>query len=422
MLARKVCGSHMGIWLLVPEHLRLGSWDLLKAWSGGEDITIKPRLAMQIVHEAAICVSGMRPVRSLCHQGFELCNGLPFIATDKAIHELLDEHTIAQSRELQIALGQLRYSVGHYNGKLLALDPHRIGAYTRRIMPAKKKNPHLRAQKVMQMFTCIDALSGQPVAFTLGSSATQVSKATNKLHEMMKLILPDKGLVVADTEYFTEEIMNLFLEDNQFTILVPMPYIKRIKRIVNKLEYNWQWPGYAITETNYKMNKVQNPVNMIVQRTSEIKSEYKYKAFATTGNGNALKMITEDYPERWTIEEFFNFESAMGWNRTSTMNLNIRYGKMSLALIAQAATHQLRQKLPKPYKIWTAQHLAHTLFRGMEGDIRVSYDRIIVTFYNAPENLNLRQNFEHLPEKLEAEGINPKVPWLYDFKIDFRFK
>jgi hypothetical protein len=29
ILADKVTGSHLGLWLLVPEHLRLGSWDLL---------------------------------------------------------------------------------------------------------------------------------------------------------------------------------------------------------------------------------------------------------------------------------------------------------------------------------------------------------------------------------------------------------
>jgi len=46
----------------------------------------------------------------------------------------------------------------------------------------------------------------------------------------------------------------------------------------------------------------------------------------------------------------------------------------------------------------------------------------IVTFYNVPESLNLRKNYENLPEKLKAEGINPKVPWLFNFKVDFRFK
>jgi len=27
-----------------------------------------------------------------------------------------------------------------------------------------------------------------------------------------------------------------------------------------------------------------------------------------------------------------------------------------------------------------------------------------------------------LPEKLAQEGIPPYVPWLYNFKLDFRFK
>jgi len=30
--------------------------------------------------------------------------------------------------------------------------------------------------------------------------------------------------------------------------------------------------------------------------------------------------------------------------------------------------------------------------------------------------------YQGLPAKLISEGINPKVPWLYDYKLDFRFK
>ena len=32
LLADKVSGTMAGIWLLVPEHLRLGTWDLLRNW------------------------------------------------------------------------------------------------------------------------------------------------------------------------------------------------------------------------------------------------------------------------------------------------------------------------------------------------------------------------------------------------------
>ncbi len=112
----------------------------------------------------------------------------------------------------------------------------------------------------------------------------------------------------------------------------------------------------------------------------------------------------------------------MGWNSAKTLNLNIRYGKMTLALIAQATTHQLKKKLPKPYTNWTAEHLANSVLRGIDGDLKVKDDTIIVTLYNVPESLNLKKHYENLPEKLLEEGINPRVPWLFNYKVDFQFK
>ena len=42
LLADKVSGTMVGIWLLVPEYLRLGTWDLLKTWTGIADERIGP--------------------------------------------------------------------------------------------------------------------------------------------------------------------------------------------------------------------------------------------------------------------------------------------------------------------------------------------------------------------------------------------
>ena len=112
----------------------------------------------------------------------------------------------------------------------------------------------------------------------------------------------------------------------------------------------------------------------------------------------------------------------MGWNRASTFNLNIRYGKQSLALIAQAATHELKKKLPKPYSQWTAQHLARHVLTNMEGDLRVKGDTIIVTYYRDYRKLGIEKYYRNLNNRLQSEGVNPKIPWLFDFKLDFRFK
>ena len=95
LLADKISGNLVGLWLLIPEHLRLGTWDLLCGWSGQAGDCVEPRLALQLVHEAALCSTGLRRQRCLSQRGFELANGLPFVAGDMAVHELLAARTVA---------------------------------------------------------------------------------------------------------------------------------------------------------------------------------------------------------------------------------------------------------------------------------------------------------------------------------------
>ncbi|MDA1274196.1 MAG: hypothetical protein O2960_09105 [Verrucomicrobia bacterium] len=91
-------------------------------------------------------------------------------------------------------------------------------------------------------------------------------------------------------------------------------------------------------------------------------------------------------------------------------------------MIAQTVIYQLRERIGQPLRQWDAAHFARDLFGGLEGDIRVEEDTIIVPYYNAPKVELLRSHYEGLPDKLRAEGIKPEIPWLFDFKPDFRFK
>jgi len=95
---------------------------------------------------------------------------------------------------------------------------------------------------------------------------------------------------------------------------------------------------------------------------------------------------------------------------------------MTLALAAQAVIYQLRQRLGQPYDRWDASHFARQLFTGLDGDVRVSGDTILVTYYNAPHAEKLRAAYERLEAKLAAEGLSNRLPWLYNFKLDFCFK
>ncbi len=429
LLADKVSGNMVGLWLLVPEHLRLGTWELVCQWTQHSPQCVEPRLALQLVHEAALCVTGVRQARCLSQKGFELANGLPFVASDQAMHNLLNAHTVAEAEALQVHLGLLRRARGHFVGRVLAIDPHRIRSYSKRQMPRYGGDTTRKPFKAASTFFCLDADTHQPVCFTSGSCAVPVSQATPGLLRLSEAILcpePGQCLVVADTEHYTVDLTDHAHAHTRFDLLVPMPQSQALEKhmqLVPEAAFTPRWAGLATACVPYQLKHGKTgPHWLLIQRLGETPDTYEFKGFFGTRTGHVVDDLTLEFPKRWHVEEFFHASQALGWQRAGTPNVHIRYGQMSLALVAQAAIHEFRQRLGDPHSSWDAEHLAKAVFKGLDGDIRVRDDTIVVTFYNAPNVQILRQHYEHLPQKLAAENIDPRIPWLYDFKLDFRFK
>ena len=422
MLSQKVSGTSTGLWLLVPELLRLGAWDLLKGWTKGGDMDFEPRIALQVVNESAICINRVRKKNSLGHQGFQLANGMGRLVTDEQVHSLLNGHTMEEAQDLMVHLGHQRQLSGHYGGDIIAIDPHRIISASQRVMAKKKKVPDSPSGKMLQTFFSLSAQTGQPIMATIASTGMPTTRATKDLLTATGKIIRTDSLLVADKEHFTEELLTTVNENSCFDILTPTLSNKRIKTLMEDLTYKSLWAGYAIAETPFSFRDSKEVFRLIAQRSGEVPGQYTYKAFITTSPRPAQELMEENYyDKRWSIEEFFRFENEMGMKKASTLNLNIRYGKLALAMIAQAATYQLRAKLKKEYRKWDARHLATEILAWADGDVRVNDDTIIVTFYRAPQHLN-PNDYINLPQILQSENINPRIPWLYGFKLDFRFK
>ncbi len=429
LLADRVSGNMLGLWLLAPEHLRLGTWDVLCRWAQQPTERVEPRLALQLVHESALCVTGIRQARSLSQRGFELLNGLPFVASDQAIHDLLEAHTVPEAEALQVHLGLLRRARGHYKGKFLAIDPHRMRSYSKRQMCRYRGDDVSKPFKVAQTFFCLDGESKEPVCFTSGSSALSVTQATPGLSRLAGAILnPSSGetLMLADTEHYTRDLLEHVKEHTPFDLLVPMPNGRAQQsqmRAVADSCFTPRWAGIATAKLPYQMHGSRTVLlTQYIQRSGERPEEYAFKGFLCTRDGQEVDDLTLAYPHRWHVEEFFNAHQALGWQRGGTLNRNIRYAQMSMALVAEAVIYQFRQRVGPPWSEWDAKHLADAVFRGIDGDVRVSGDKILITLYNAPEAEKLRCHYEDLPAKLSAEQVDPRIPWLYGYKLDFRFK
>lgn len=429
LLADKITGNLVGLWLLAPEHLRLGTWDLLKQWAGPSPCELSSRLGMQLVHEAALGVVHLRTARCLTQKGFEVLNGMPFVASDQSIHDLLNAHTVQQAEALQFALGCIRRARGHFQGQLLAIDPHRLPSASQRQMPRYRDNTAVKPYKVSSAYFCLDAETHQPVCFLLTSSAMTVSQLVPRLLQLSARILnpavESKPLVVADNEHLSQDILDFVSIQTPFDILIPMSRTKSRQAALKAIpqeHFQSRWVGYATTHRPYQLKRSPNvDYCQLVQRSGEGK-DVVYNAFLSTRYRDEVDDLCIRFPQRWHIEEFFNAYQDLGWKRAGTMNFNIRFGQMSMALLAQAVCDQFRKRLGDPFASWDSKHFASAIFRGIDGDIRVADTTIIVTLYNPPVPDLLKKNYENLPNILEHQNIDPRIPWLFDYKLDFRFK
>jgi hypothetical protein len=235
-----------------------------------------------------------------------------------------------------------------------------------------------------------------------------------------------KPLVVADNEHYTDELFQFVSAQSPFDFLVPMRNTKQLAaslQAIPQQEFQPRWAGWATTHRPFHFKKhPENTYSQLVQRSGETPETFRYKAFLATTYRDEVVDLALNYPKRWHVEEFFNAYQHLGWQRAGTMNLNIRFAQMSMALVAQTVCDQFRMRLGDPFSSWDAPHFASTIFRGLDADIRVDDDTIIVTIYNAPNPDLLKKHYENLPRILERENVDPRIPWLYNFKLDFRFR
>jgi hypothetical protein len=325
----------------------------------------------------------------------------------------------------------LRRASGHFSGRLLALDPHRLVSYSKRDMVQRRPAASQPATKQAQTFFLLDAETGQPICLANASSARGVAQATEELLKLAEQILPtnlqDRTLIVADVEHFAVELLDDIRQNSSFDLLVPLRQtaaLQRYYRALPQSAFTRHWAGFAIATEEFfpRRTRLRQPCCRYIQRTGENPSDYHFKGFCCTRALSQVPTLTSDFPKRWHVEEFFRFDQDLGWKRAGTLNLHIRLGQMTLALVAQTVIHQLRQRLGTPFVQWDSVHLAKDFFSGLEGDVRVDKDTVRITYYNAPKAEQWKEHFENLPQRLEQERVNPRVPWLYDFKLDFRFR
>ena len=265
LLADKISGSYLGLWLLIPEHLRLGTWDLLRGW------TRQPPNASSHAWLFSWCMNPLSASPAFQHNVRCLRRDLPWPAACRSLPPTPPCTTCWRPapspirRTCKVALGQLRRASGHYEGHILVIDPHRLRSYSKRQMRLHRKEPTADAMKITQTFFALDGDTGQPVCFTTGTASRTVAQATPELLDLADTILgprSDKTLVLADAEHFSREVFADVRRRPGFDLLAPLIvrklYLEELRRLPSDC-FTPHWAGYATAGCLTHSSKMQNP-------------------------------------------------------------------------------------------------------------------------------------------------------------------
>jgi hypothetical protein len=331
LLADTISGTMVGLWLLLPDHLRLGTWQVVRGWTGQPGERIEPRMALQLIHAAAFCVAGVREKRTLRQQGVARLNGLPVVVADLPVHPRLGALSVADAQRLQGALGRLRRASGHSQGTLLVIDPQRIRRDSKRQRRRHRQDATASPTQVAQTCFVREADTAQPVCCTTGTSARTVSPATPAWLELARAMLqPDQAgvLVLADAEPCTQALLAQVHQNPQVARLVPLPRQPAVRTPLALLPpacFMRRWAGLATAKLPFPFPHAQTPpFFQCVQRLGEPPDDWTFQACLATADADAADALPRDSPKRGHLEEFFHAHQALGGHRAGTPTLTIR--------------------------------------------------------------------------------------------------
>ena len=116
--------------------------------------------------------------------------------------------------------------------------------------------------------------------------------------------------MLADAEHFTVELLDKVKTQTNFDLLVPVPDQPSRRKKLQELPaetFQPQWAGYATGKRAYTPRNSQGgPFYQYIQRDGERPAEHHFKAFLSTTDRDEVESLTEDFPKRWHVEEFFN--------------------------------------------------------------------------------------------------------------------
>lgn len=135
--------------------------------------------------------------------------------------------------------------------------------------------------------------------------------------------------------------------------------------------------------------------------------------------------LIERYARRWRIENWFAGPgSYTHLGALTSPKADISDATKAFKVLVDDLMTLLKHDVGKEYMDMDSKRFfREVLGEGrLQAHVKLEADTVVVTFEKFNTQYLIEPLFENLNKKLEAIGVDPRVPWLNNHKIEIRFK
>jgi len=422
LLRRGFMTTHAGGFFFIPYLMELDLYKSLGDLSARKTTGIPTeKIALQLIWEPIFgYVKGIRSVDSVSQSDFGALSGLPFICSASTEYRFLTESTIERSEQFQKHMGKRQVHLGYINGDVINMDGHSIKLYSRKEMKASYLSKDKSYGKAIRTFYTQDQTSKKPIFAKAAYSGTTVAQVTPQLVEASKEILGGPFLSVNDKEWFIGSLLDQLDKIHGIQVLLP---VKRTPKRLSEME--------AIPFEEFKHRHENQPIATLVTELDDFigtmkmfvkrNSDDTFFALITNKKYFRAARAMEIYQKRWGIENFFNENVFLGLDQLPSLELNAIQTSLSLKMVSFNLVDNFRNNLPKPFCTMKPESIYKHFIQSVQGKVQMKKDKIHVDIYGFQHQDLVASLFKNLEQKLIAQNIDPRCPWLNDHVLNFTF-
>lgn len=418
--------NYAGGFLLLAYHQELGSWSLLQKLGPEKEQGIPGgKLGLQWVHEGLFGIKRIAQLDGLRDDGFDMLNGLPFIvspASEYRYFENLQTHSI---RDFLEAMGRRRQQLGFFQGEIVNFDGHCRRTFTKVKMPKSWMTKLQQGVKAIRLYVSQDQLTQEPVMLSWGYSGYQVSMATPDLAAATQRILAQNFLSVMDAEFCVGHLLQYLDGNLRLRILLPVKRSPSRRQEMEEIpleQFRRVSEQLKISQVHTRLKDFQGTLTLLVERFQNQEGEIRYVGFLSTDERSAEELLLKVYPRRWRIENWFKENDFLGIDSFPCLQLNGIGASLALKLLAYNIFSAFRSDLGGSFARMQPESFYQNFLRHVQGKVQLEKEEIVVTLYGHPHQELLAPRFHRLKEKLQSKGVDPRIPWLNNYPVRFRFK